>query len=381
MPAQIVVLGGGIGGLLTANLLARRLDGTRATIHLIDATGMHVFQPGWLYVALDQANARWLARDTRALLRREVALIIDTATRIDLDARRVELERGNTLEFDYLVIATGASLDPDAVPGMRHLTHDFYSSAGAERLREALRRFEGGNLVVSVPRMPFKCPPAPIEFTLLADEYLRKRTMRERATITYVSPLENLFPIQSVVPMVDGLMAERRIGSAAGFEVVRVDETEQRLVAADGRTVGFDLAVCIPPNRGAKVVVDSGIGNERGWIPADPRTLAMRGTEGVYVVGDATDLPTSKNGSTAHFEAPRVAEQIAASVEGRAPNPVRSSYRGLVICPFEVGNGKATVLVFDYDRPPRPLRPSRLWHAATWLFNRTYWFTVRSGRL
>ena len=107
----------------------------------------------------------------------------------------------------------------------------------------------------------------------------------------------------------------------------------------------------------------------------------MRGTEGVFVVGDASNLPTSKTGSTAHFEAPRVAEQIIAAVEGRAPNPVRSRYRGLVICPFEVGGGKATVLVFDYDRPPRPLRPNRLWHAATWLFNRTYWFTVKNGRL
>ncbi len=379
MPARIVVVGGGIGGLLTANLLAKRLDRTKASITLVDATGMHVFQPGWLYVALDKANARWLARDTRALLRREVRLVIDQATNIDIDNRQIALARGDHLEFDYLVIATGATLSRDEIPGLRHATHDFYSSAGAERLREALRGFSGGHLVVSVPPMPFKCPPAPVEFTLLVDEYLRKRGVRDRTTITYASPLDRVFPIASVAGMVDDLFREHGINTRMGFQLKRVEANT--LISDTGEQVPFDLAVAIPPNRGAAIAISSGLGNHQGWIPADPRTLAVRGARDVYVVGDASDLPTSKTGSTAHFEAPRVAEQIVAAVEGRVPNPVRSRYRGLVICPFEVGGGKATVLVFDYDRPPKPLRPNRVWHAATWLFNRTYWFTVKNGRL
>ena len=363
MPARIVVLGGGIGGLLTANLLAKHLDQSHASITLVDATGMHVFQPGWLYVALDQANARWLARDTRALLRREIRLVIDQATNIDFAGRRISLNRGDHLDFDYLVIATGAALARDEIPGLRGATHDFYSSAGAERLREALRCFQGGNLVVSVPPMPYKCPPAPVEFTLLVDEYLRKRGIRARTRITYVTPLDRVFPIASIAGMVDNLFKEHAIDTRLGFNLQRVE------------------ANALPPNRGADIVISSGLGTRQGWIPADPRTLAVRGAKDIFVVGDASDLPISKNGSTAHFEAPRVAEQIIAAIEDRVPNPVRSRYRGLVICPFEVGGGKATVLVFDYDRPPKPLRPSRLWHAATWLFNRVYWFTVKSGRL
>jgi len=379
VPPRIVVLGGGIGGLLTANLLAKRLDRTKAAITLVDATGMHVFQPGWLYVALDKANARWLARDTRALLRRGVRLVIDEASHINLADRRVDLARGDHLDFDYLVIATGATLARDEIPGLRHTTHDFYSSAGAERLREALRSFTGGNLVVSVPPMPFKCPPAPVEFTLLLDEYLRKQGVRDQTKITYVSPLDRVFPIASVAGMVEELFAKNDIRTQLGFTVQEVESGF--LISDTGEKEPFDLAVSIPPNRGAPIAVSSGLGDHQGWIPADPRTLAVRGADDVYVVGDASNLPTSKNGSTAHFEAPRVAEQIIAGVEGRVPNPVRSRYRGLVICPFEVGGGKATVLVFDYDRPPRPLRPNRFWHAATWLFNRTYWFTVKSGRL
>ena len=379
MPARIVVLGGGIGGLLTANLLAKRLDRTKAAITLVDATGMHVFQPGWLYVALDKANARWLARDTRALLRRGVRLVIDEASNINLAERRVDLARGDHLDFDYLVIATGAILARDEIPGLRHTTHDFYSSAGAERLREALRGFAGGNLVVSVPPMPYKCPPAPVEFTLLLDEYLQELGIRDKTRITYVSPLDRVFPIASMTGMVEELFAKNDIRTHLGFTVQQVESGF--LISDTGEKEPFDLAVSIPPNRGAPIAISSGLGDEQGWIPADPRTLAVRGAKDVYVVGDASNLPTSKNGSTAHFEAPRVVEQIIASVEGRVPNPVRSRYRGLVICPFEVGGGKATVLVFDYDRPPRPPRPNRLWHAATWLFNRTYWFTVKSGRL
>jgi sulfide:quinone oxidoreductase len=379
VPAKIVVLGGGIGGLLTANLLRKRLDASQASVTLVDATGMHVFQPGWLYVALDKANARWLARDTRALLRRDIRLVIDQAEGIDVESRTVALARGDHLDFDYLVIATGAELDREKIPGQKTGTHHFYSSSDAERLREALRGFQGGHLAVTVPPMPFKCPPAPVEFTLLVEEYLRKKGVRGRTTITYVSPLNRIFPLENVERMIQGLFEERGIQAKPGFDLAEVKSGT--LVSSTGEELPFDLSVSIPPHRGASIARNSGLATGQGWVPADARTLAVRGTKDVFVVGDASNLPTSKNGSTAHFEAPRVAEQIIAAVEGRVPNPVRSRYRGLVICPFEVGGGKATVLIFDYERPPRPLRPNRLWHAATWVFNRTYWFTVKNGRL
>ncbi len=381
MPADIVVLGGGVGGALTANLLAKRLEPHQARIRVVDPTGLHVYQPGYLYVALDQANAGWLSRDLRSLLRDDVEILIDRAVEIDPTAQAVRLERDGPIRFDHLVVATGSHLDRAAVPGLAQATHDFYSLTGAERLREALRTFRGGDLVIGVAGMPYKCPPAPVEFALMVDEYVRKRGVRDRTTIKFLSPLNRAFTIESASKMVQPIFEERGIELHTFVNVETVDPDKRQLTSLEGETFDFDLAVLVPPHRGAQVLIDSGLGERGGWLPVDTATLQVTGHDSIFAIGDATNLPISKSGSTAHFEAPAVVEQIVAAVEGRAPHPVKSRYGGKVTCFLETGGGKATVLIFDYENPPRPPRPSRLWHAAKWLFNRFYWFTVPKGRI
>jgi hypothetical protein len=171
--------------------------GRDVKVTVVDPTGMHVYQPGFLYVALGQANGRWLARDERTLLRRDVDLAVERAVRIRPDAGTVELERGGSLDWDYLVIATGARLVPDAVPGLAQGAHGFYSLEGAQRLREALRTFRGGRIRVGIAGIPYKCPLAPVEFVLMLEGYLRKRGVRKRSEITLLSPLNRAFTIES----------------------------------------------------------------------------------------------------------------------------------------------------------------------------------------
>jgi len=161
MPSQVIVLGGGVGGTIAANLVSKEL-GPEANVTLIDPVGMHLYQPGFLYVALGQANGRWLAQDERRLLRDEVELVIDRAVRIDPENRSIELARGGSIGYDYLVLATGARLAREEIPGMVEGAHDFYSLEGAIRLREALRTFPGGKIVMGVAGIPYKCPPAPV---------------------------------------------------------------------------------------------------------------------------------------------------------------------------------------------------------------------------
>ena len=377
MPAKVVVLGGGVGGTLVANLLAKEL-GRDAKVTVVDPTGMHVYQPGFLYLALGQANGRWLARDERTLLRRDVDLAIERAVRIHPEAGTVQLERGGSLSWDYLVIATGARLVPDQIPGLSEGAFGFYSLEDAERLREELRRFGGGRVKVGIAGIPYKCPPAPVEFVFMLDRYLRRRGLRERSEITLLSPLNRAFTIESASKLIQPIMRKRGIELETFFNVESVDPSAGVVSSLEGDKAEYDLLVLVPPHRGQELIDTSHLGDAGGWLPTDRHTLQVADNERIFAIGDGTDLPISKSGSTAHFEAPVVASRIASLIDGSAP---RSNYGGRVMCFLETGDGRATALRFDYEHPPVPPQPSRVWHAAKWLFNRLYWETVPQGRI
>jgi sulfide:quinone oxidoreductase len=377
MPARIVVIGGGVGGTLAANLLDRKL-GRDARITVVDPTGMHAYQPGYLYVALGAANGRWLSRDERGLLRRGVDLAVEAATSIDTDEGTVRLEHGATLPYDFLVLAPGARLLPEHVPGMSEGAHHFYSLEGALRLREAIRQFRGGRILVGVAGIPYKCPPAPVEFVLLLEEQLRRRGIRERSDVTLLSPLSRAFTVEPASKLVQPIMERRGIGLQTFFNVESVEPSAGVVESLEGEKAEFDLLVLVPPHRGQRVIEDSGLGDKGGWVPTDRATLQVEGREHVFAIGDATNLPISKSGSTAHFEAPVVASRIASMVLG---TDAKANYGGRVMCFLETGDRKATVLRFDYEHPPVPPQPSVLWHSAKWMFNRLYWVSVPQGRI
>jgi sulfide:quinone oxidoreductase len=377
MPARVVVLGGGVGGTLVANLLSKQL-GRDAAITVVDPSGMHVYQPGFLYVALGQANGRWLARDERTLLRDGIDLVVDGAKKIDTQAKRVDLTGGGSIEYDYLVVSTGARLVPEQIPGLVEGTHHFYTLEGAQRLREELRRFRGGRVGIGIAGIPYKCPPAPVEFTMMIDEYLRKKGLRDRSAVTLLSPLNRAFTIESASKLVQPIMEKRGIELVTFFNAEAVDPSAGVVTSLEGEKFEYDLMVLVPPHRGQKVIEESGLGDPGGWIPTDRFTLEVEGHEGVFAMGDATDLPISKSGSTAHFEAPVIASRIGSLIKGTAP---KVSYGGKVMCFLETGNRKSTILRFDYEHPPVPPKPSTFWHIGKWMFNRLYWQTVPQGRI
>lgn len=371
------MLGGGVGGTLAANLLSKDL-GRDVEVTVVDPTGMHIYQPGYLYVALGKANGRWLVRDERTLLRKDVSLVVEQAVRVHPNGGSVELERGGRLDWDYLVLATGARLAPDQVPGLVEGSYEFYSLEGAQRLRETLRRFKGGRILIGIAGIPYKCPPAPVEFVFMLEEYLRRRGIRERSEITLLSPLNRAFTIESASKVIQPIMEERGINLSTFFNVETVDPSAGMVASLEGEKAEYDLLVLVPPHRGQRVVSDSDLGDASGWLPTDKNTLQVEGRDRVFAIGDATNLPISKSGSTAHFEAPVVASRIASLVRGSAP---KENYGGKVMCFLETGNRRATVLQFDYEHPPAPPQPNNVWHMAKWMFNRLYWETVPQGRL
>jgi sulfide:quinone oxidoreductase len=375
--AEVVVLGGGVGGTLAANLIARQTRG-RANVTVVDATGSHVYQPGFLYVAVGKERPAALRHSEHDLLREGIDLVVDEATRIDPSKQAVALASGRSLHYDQLLLATGSRTVMEEVPGAKDV-HSFYTMEGAIRLFEALKAFRGGSIVVGVAGIPYKCPPAPVEFVFLLDDYLKARGIRERCQIKLLSPLNRAFTIEATSKVVQPILAERGIELTGFFNVETVDPVARTVTSLEGETVAFDLLVLVPPHRGAKVIEDSGLGDERGWVPVDKNTLKHSRFEHIWAIGDTTNIPISKSGSVAHYEASVAAAEIAAEAKGEA-RPAHV-YDGKVMCFLETGQGQATTIRFDYDHPPVSPSPSRRWHWAKLLFNKAYWHTVPQGRL
>ena len=377
MASEVLVLGGGVGGTLTANLVARQA-GRDARVTVVDASGNHVYQPGFLYIPFGKETPAGLSRPEQTLLRREVELVTEPATRVDPEQRRVSLASGRELPYDYLVIATGSRTVMEEVPG-GDAAHDFYTMTGAVRLQLALRDFTGGKILVGVAGIPYKCPPAPVEFVFLLDDHLRSRGIREKSEIKLLSPLNRAFTIESTSKLVMPILAERGIELCTFFNVESVDPAARTVTSLEGETFDYDLLVLVPPHRGQKLIEDSGLGDARGWIPTDRSTLRHETLDRVWALGDATNIPISKSGSVAHFEASVVAGQVAAACRG--DSVPAELYEGKVMCFLETGRGQATTIRFDYEHLPVSPRPARIWHWGKYLFNKTYWHTVPQGRL
>ncbi len=388
----IAIVGGGVGGTVLANVLARELDEEEARIVLIDQSGRHVYQPGWLYLPFNRQDPDDLERSERSLLRQQVDLRIGRVEQVDVGKRALLIVgrdgegASETLQYEYLVFASGARIVPEEVPGLPEALEEgnaqhFYTQEGAERLRQALQMFQGGQIAVAIGGIPYKCPPAPLEFTFLLEEYLHKRGLRGRTKITYYSPLPRAFSIESVSNLATPLLEERGIEIRTFYNVIEVDHQRRLIRSLEGEEDRYDLLVIVPPHRGALFAERSGLADAQGWLPTEHTTLEVKGQEGLYALGDATDLPVSKSGAAAHFEASVVAERLIAGVRMRAVNPREGAYDGRVLCFMETGYSQATRIEFDYEHPPVPPKPSWFYHVEKVLFSKAYWYLVPPARV
>jgi len=383
---RILILGGGVGGTLTANLLVKklraRIDRGEVEIIVVDATGQHVYQPGFMYIAMGGERASNLSRPERSLLDKRVTLVVGEIAAIDEGNQTITLTDGLSLGYDQLVLATGSRIVPDEIEHFDTEAQHFYSAEAAAKLRAALDAFKGGRIVIGIAGMPYKCPPAPLEVAFLIEAELRERKIRDHSTIDFCSPIGRAFTIESVSEMATPILETKGIELHTFFNVEAIDAERKVVQSLEGEELPYDLLILVPPHKGQQFLMDSGLAPAPGgWLPTDRHTLLVGERTNVYALGDATNLPLSKAGSTAHFEAPVVAERIAAAIEGRAPAGKHADYEGKVMCFFEIGDGKGTLLQFDYDHPPKPPKPNQLWHLGKIVFNKTYWHTVPKGRV
>jgi sulfide:quinone oxidoreductase len=304
---NLLVLGAGSAGTMAANKLFKKLDKNEWTITVVDQDNQHLYQPGLLLLPFGVYEPKELVKSREQLLRSAVDFIVAKVSAVHPEQNTVELEDGRTLDYDFLIIASGTTPRPDQTPGLMDpaiwykSAFDFYTLAGSVALRHALSKFEGGRLVVHISEMPIKCPVAPLEFTFLADAYFEERKMRDQVEITYVTPLEGAFTKPVSSEYLSHMLKERNIRLEPNFVVDRIDPQSKTLVSMDERQIPFDLLVTVPVNMGANFVGASGMGNDLNYLPVDKETFLSKKYDDIFALGDASDIPASKAGSVAHF--------------------------------------------------------------------------------
>jgi sulfide:quinone oxidoreductase len=394
MTSRIVILGAGTGGTLTANRLRKALGPDEATITVVDVDDQHVYQPGLLFVPFGLTHPEDIVRPRGRQLQGAVDYREVGVERVDVDTDTVHLLDGTELPYDVLVIATGTRLVPEETdgltgPGWMEKVFTFYDLPGAEALEAKLATFTGGRIVVNVVDMPIKCPVAPLEFAFLADWYFTDRGLRDRVSITYVTPLDAAFTKPVAAKTLGGMLEERHIELVTEFNTGEVDGVGGRLVGFDGREVEFDLAVVIPAHSGAEYVGRSpGLGDDLDFVLADEHTLQAHVKPNVFVIGDAASLPISKAGSVTHFEGEALVDNVVHFLHGE---PLKARYDGHANCFIETGFHKAMLIDFNYEQEPVSghfpakvgmplLEESRLNHLGKLMFQWFYWHVLLPGR-
>ena len=376
MAKRILIVGGGLAGTIVANGLCRQLredlSAGNVVINMIGATDKHLYQPGLLYLPFGRAREAELFRDQRKVLDRRVPYFIDPAKHIDVDKQVVTTESGKTHSYDYLVIATGSRIRPDNIPGMTEGAHWFYDLDGARKMRDALATFEGGKIVVNV-NAPHKCPVAPLEIVFMLREHLAAKGLLDKSEITYTYPIGRLHALEPVANWTVPEFQKYGIKSETFFNTKSVDAKAKTITSEEGSTLEYDLLVTIPPHTGQQVILDSNLG-AGGWVPTVRNTLLREGSQNVFVVGDTTNIPISKAGSTAHFEADTIIDNISSLIK---EDRWAREYDGKVFCFVETGLNSGTYVWFNYVTPPNPGPPSQMIHWFKLAYNRLYWLSAR----
>jgi len=372
--SHVVIVGGGTGGTVLANRLVNALaDPDAHRITVVNDGPDQVYKPAFLYVAFDELTVADGRRPIRELLDRRIEFVEGRVTEVETDAHAVELADGTRLDYDELVLATGTRVDPSGVEGLAEGGHHFYDADGARALREALATFDGGEIVVSVAGMPHMCPAAPVEITLILEDWLSRQGLRAESSITYTYPVERTHVLGPLADWTDDRLDERDVAVETAFEVDRVDPDDETIVSADGTALAYDLLITIPPHTGSDLIRSSGLGDD-GWVDVDQHTLEVTGVEDVHAIGDVADVPTSKAGSVAHYEAGVVAKRLRARLDGRTPS---ARYAGKTVCFVESGLDESTFVAFDYDKETTIRPPSQAIHWAKHGYNSAYWLTAQ----
>ncbi len=380
---------------MIANKLRKALDKEEWKITITDSDKMHYYQPGFLFIPFGIYNREDVIKPKSDFMPAGVEVIYSGIDKVDAENNSVILEGGKILNYDYLIIATGTKTYPEETPGLKEKLwykeiFDFYTIEGATALRNFIKGWEGGRLVMAITEIPFKCPVAPLEFVFLADDYFTKKGIRDKVDITYVTPMAGAFTKPVATKMLSELLEEKNIKVVPDFYIEKIDNDSKKLVSYDEQEISFDLLTIVPLNMGDKMIERSGLGDDMNFVPVNRETLQSDQYENIFVLGDASNIPTSKAGSVAHFAAEILFENLMNAIEGR---PLVAKFDGHANCYIETGGGKGALIDFNYETEPLPgtfplpgigpfglLKNTKINHYGKILFRWIYWHILLKGK-
>lgn len=392
---KLLILGAGTAGTMMANKLHKALDSEEWEITIVDQYRTHYYQPGFLFIPFNIYNKQDVIKPKSNFFPPGVKVIYNVIDKIVGEENKVLLEGGQVLQYDYMIIATGTETRPDETPGLKDKLwykeiFDFYTIEGAVALQKFFKNFEGGKLVMCISEIPYKCPVAPIEFVCLAEAYFTKKGIRDKVDITYVTPMSGAFTKPVASKMLGDLLEEKNIKVIPDFYLERVDNENKKLIAYDEREIDFDVLTIVPVNMGSEMIERSGMGDDLNFVPTDKHTLQSNQFKNIFVLGDASNIPTSKAGSVAHFASEILMDNLMSAIENR---PLLAKFDGHANCYIETGYGKGALIDFNYDTEPLPgtfplpgigpfglLKNTKINHYGKILFRWMYWHILLKGK-
>ena len=391
---KIVILGAGTAGTMMLNKLTNTLDTKEWQITIVDQFETHYYKPGFLFIPFGVYSKKDVVKPKRDFFPSGANVIMSEIERIEPEKNSVILKNSSVLPYDYLIIATGTKIKPEETAGMKDVLwyksiFDFYTIEGSCALAAFLKQWKGGKLVINITEMPIKCPVAPLEFAFLADWYFTEKGFRDKVDIHFVTPLPGAFTKPRASGILGDFLNKKNIKLTTEYSIGRVENENKKIVSWDEKEIDFDLLVTIPTNMGDEVIARSGMGDEFNFVPTDKQTLLSKDFENIFVIGDATDLPSSKAGSVAHFQSDILLENFLSLIEGRE---MTAKFDGHANCFIESGFGKGVLIDFNYDTEPLPgkfplpgigpfslLEETKMNHYGKIMFRWTYWNFLLKG--
>ncbi len=392
---KLIIIGSGTGGTIMANKLRKSLDIAEWEITVIDKEKVHYYQPGFLFIPFGFYKKEDVIKPKYDFIPAGVNIVFSDVDRINGEKSEVILKDGVVLKYDYLIIATGARIVPEETPGLKdglwyRNIFDFYTIDGAVALGNFFKTWDGGDLVINIAEMPIKCPVAPLEFVMFADAFFTERGMRDKVKIKFVTPLSGAFTRPRASEILGNMLDKKNIEIIPDFSIAEVDNSKKVIRDFADNEVSFGCLVTIPVHMGDEMIDRSGLGDDLSFIPTDKHTLQSKAFDNIFVLGDASDIPTSKAGSVVHFSSDVLHENIICAIEDR---PFTAKYDGHSNCYIETGHCKGALIDFNYETEPLPgyfpfpgigpfglLKETRINHYGKLLFRWIYWHILLRGK-